>query len=738
MEVRRHRITQALVMAVLTLLRADGAAAEARASEGEHAAAAIDFDTQIIPVLTRAGCNTGACHGAAIGRGGMILSLYGSDPAADHRALAHQWEGRRVNLARPERSLLFRKPAGEMDHGGDQRFQPDDESARLLLEWIAQGGRRLASRELVEVSIAPSQHAAVHPGESFALRVTARFSDGSRDDVTRWTVLTPEDPAALRVGEDQQVTVERRGRHLLLARYLDRVLPVVVSLPLREVAVEETAERAPPANDIDRFIEETLRTLGLTPSEPIDDAGFLRRVSLDLRGRLPSPGEIREFLQDGRDDRRRILIDRFLASDEFVTFWTWRLATLLRNRGRPDDDVGARTFHEWIRRQLAEHRPFDEWAVALLTAAGDTHTQGEANFFRVSADPREDAEFISEVLMGVRLRCANCHNHPLDRWTQDDYHGLAAIFAGIERGQIIRTKPGGTVVHPRTEEPAIPRIPGERFLDEAPDARAALAEWLTADTNRYFARAIVNRLWAALMGRGLVEPVDDLRETNPGTHPELLDWLARDFIAHGYDLRHTLGVIARSAAYQRSPVPADPQVDDDSYYSRFLTHPLEPEVLADAIADVLGVAERYGEEPVGTRAIELFHPGIEAPSLDVLGRCPRDGSCDPSLSPSAGVSVQLHLLNGGLLNDRLTRDTGHLAQAIRPGGTDGHAIRELVREFYIRGLSRAPNDAELDGWKRQLTATAGGPTRPDSPPGREAFEDFLWALLTSREFTTNH
>ncbi len=360
----------------------------------------------------------------------------------------------------------------------------------------------------------------------------------------------------------------------------------------------------------------------------------------------------------------------------------------------------------------------------LLVATGDTHEYGPANFHRGARNARAEAEFVSELFLGARLRCANCHNHPLDRWTQDDYHGLAAVFAKLERGRQVRVGRRGDVTHPRTGEPAAPRIPGVRFLDANADGRQELADWLTSETNPYFAKAFVNRLWKAMMGRGLIEPTDDLRETNPATHPRLLEELANDFAEHGYHLRHTLRLIAGSDAYARSAAPAPGNAADDRFYSHAAMRPLAPEVLADALAQVTGVAEKYGDLPLGTRAISLPHPGVKSEALDILGRCDRQDSCESTSGDAGGLPMRLHLLNGALINQKITADAGRLSQLIK----EGRGNEPIVEEFYLRALGRRPRQTERAYWKQKLPET--GAER------RKALEDFLWSLLNCKEFAT--
>jgi hypothetical protein len=366
-------------------------------------------------------------------------------------------------------------------------------------------------------------------------------------------------------------------------------------------------------------------------------------------------------------------------------------------------------------------------ARTLLTSEGDSHEFGPATFHRLAAGPREEAEYVSEVFMGVRLRCANCHNHPLDRWTQDDYHGLAQVFARLGRDRHVEQLDRGEVMHPRTGEAARPRIPGHGWLDGGTDPRGALAEWLTQPDNPYFARAIVGRIWRDLFGRGLVDPADDLRATNPATHPALFDRLVDDFIDSGYRIRHTIRLICNSAAYARSSVPTPHNHMDNRFYSHALVRPLAAEVLADAISDVTGVCDDYGDA-VGERAIELVDTSLAAATLDVLGRCDRSESCEAAPGGVGGIATKLHLLNGPLVNRRLVAEDGRLQMLI----SEGASSEQIVEEFYLRALSRPPKTAELEFWLDEIDVHDASHAR------RTRLEDFVWSLLNSNEFMTNH
>ncbi|MBI1902085.1 MAG: DUF1553 domain-containing protein [Planctomycetia bacterium] len=693
------------------------------------------FDTEVMPVFTKAGCNAGACHGSAAGRGGFKLSLLGGDAAADYSTIVHQLEGRRINLARPADSLLIRKPTGSLDHGGGEPLEYEGKGAKLLESWIAAGAPRGRRRKLEDLSIEP-RRAVVSPNDkSVPIRVTARFDDGRTQDVTDWTVFTAADSSAVEIdAAARTATVRRGGQHVVIARFLDRVLPLQFIAPIGDAPVD--LSQSPRRNFIDDHVLAALQTLRLPISPPADDAMFLRRLSLDLTGRLPRPEQIEKFLADDRADKRERLIDEMLDSQEFVEFWTWRLAQWLRIRSGPNDAAGTQAFHAWLKRQLKERRSYLEIAEEMLTATGDSHTVGPANFHRAAGDARGQAEYVSELLLGVRLRCANCHNHPLDRWTQDDYHGLAAIFARMERGQFVRFGPRGEVTHPATGEPAVPRIPGTRFVEGKGDHRPDLAAWLAEKDNPYFARTVVNRLWKAMMGRGLIEPTDDLRETNPAMHPELLADLSTDFVKHDYDLCHTLKLIAASATYARSSETLAANAGDDRFYSHALSRPLEAEVLADAIADVTGVKDAYtgrasqkdAPETTADRAVRIIDPAVPAEALDILGRCPRTESCETPAATGGGLTARLHLINGPVVNAKISSDDGRLRKLMAAGRSN----EEIICEMYSRALGRPPRDDELLHWTRAAVKAAS----PDDR--RRFFEDFCWALLNCREFSTNH
>ena len=505
-----------------------------------------------------------------------------------------------------------------------------------------------------------------------------------------------------------------------MVRYLNQIASITVLIPTAPKATHSQIDVA--SNYIDLEVNRMLNTLRIPVSQQSSDSEFHRRVRLDLTGRLPTQQQVERFLADPKVDKRRQLIDSLLASREFTEFWTFRFAQLLRIRPQPQDAIGARTFHKWLKQQIQDATPWNQLAHELLTAQGDSHEFGPPNFYRLQQGAREQAEYVSEVLLGVQLRCANCHNHPLDRWTQDDYHGLAAVFAKVRSGKIVTYYERGEVTHPRTGEAAIPRIPGVRFLSANGDRRQELSTWMTSRDNPYFARATVNRLWHWMFGRGIVMPVDDFRDTNPPTHPALLQRLASDLIQHDFDIRHLLRVICNSRAYQRSSQSNPHNANDRTFYSHAHLRPLTAEVLADAIADATNISDSFADQPSGTRAISLFDSRTPSTTLDVLDRCTREDSCETPAFP--GLSQSLQLISSPVINSKITNPNSRLQKMIKSKAANDVVIATL----YLTTLSRRPTPQELTFW----TAKLAHQDRPDT------IEDLAWSLLTCREFSTNH
>ena len=689
----------------------------------------IDFINDLVPMFTKLGCNAGKCHGSAIGRGGFKLSLYGGTPESDYDAITRRQAGRRINLAEPESSLIFTKPSELVKHGGGEVLT-GGENAELLINWIKQGAQFISHRKLKHIKVHPARFLASRAHDETTMKVIAHYHDGSTRDVTNLTRFTADDPSAVKLNGNPAIAqVLRPGRHIVIARYSTDVTPVEFVVPVSSTVSEVSHE--PRTNFVDEEILNAISELRLPVSPILDDQSFMRRITLDLTGRLPEPRRQNTTLAI---DRERV-IDDLLSSEQFVDFYALKLAKLLRIQSKQDKNLvtttpaAARAFHDYLATSLREGLGYDQMAREIITASGDSSKYGPAAFYTAVEDPRLQTELTTEVFMGSRMKCANCHNHPLDQWTQDDFHGLTAMFSKLTRSQVIRLNPIGKNIHPNTGEAALMKLPGGAFLPkDTKDGRHVFAEWLTDRNNPYFAKAIVNRLWKSLMGRGLVEPLDDFRSTNPATHPALLTQLAMDFIDHGYNIRRTLKVIAMSSSYARSSIAVEGNETDSRFYSHRLQTPLEPEVLADAISDVLGIPGKYGREAIGTRAVELRDGAISSDALDVLGRCNRRNSCEGGPAPFGPLAQKLHLFNGELLNGRIGAKGGRLDTLIEAQKTP----MEIATTFYRVALNRAPNPQEMQFLDGLFNA--------DLNAGRQraALEDFVWGIVTCKEFVIKH
>ena len=683
----------------------------------------VDFDTDIVPILSKAGCNAAACHGAATGRGGFALSLFGGEPGADHEAIALQLEGRRVNLRHPDESLLLRKATGQLEHGGDQRFDDDSEFAKVLLQWISDGATRQQLRKVVQLKVDPLYREWSTAPAKTQLRVIAEFDDGYRSDVTSLAIYENGDSDSVQVTPGGRVSVNRSGQHTLIVKFLDNVVPVTFVVPY----AGETPPTNPsaPKNWIDVLVDERLESLGLVAERAADHHTLVRRLHLDLTGRLPKVARIQQVLESGDAFDVEALIDELLVDEAFIDYWTYQFANILRVRPPKNDRVAATALHAWLRERIANDQPWDQTVRQMLLAKGDSHVQGPAAFYRLATDDRSQAEYVSEVLLGVRLRCANCHRHPLDRWTQDDYHGLASVFAAVERGREITIGRPRLIFHPRTGDAMEPRLPGGSTIQGSDDPRQAFAAWLTRSENPYFARALVNRVWKQLLGRGLVDPVDDFRSTNPASHTQLLDRLAEFFRESDYRLKPLIRLICSSSTYQRRVTDtASHRRAREQYFASSSFRPLSAEVLFDAFSDVLGVRHALADYPDKIRAVQIPDLTVPSRSLDLLGRCQSTGGCESESAEGRSLAAQLHLINGALINNSIAQQTLQL--------DNREQIQQSVENYYLRALSRLPTDQEIEVWLKEVAAE----DRVDQR--RERFEDLLWALLNTREFTSNH
>ncbi|HVA44997.1 MAG TPA: DUF1549 domain-containing protein [Pirellulales bacterium] len=692
-----------------------------------------NFANDVVPLLSRFGCNSSGCHGKAEGQNGFKLSVFGFDPAADYRALTMEDRGRRVFPASASQSLLLRKAAGQAPHGGGVRIGGDSREYRILHDWIA-GGLRFgdaADPHVVSIALTPRERLLdLRAGQQ--LRVTARYSDGRQVDVTSLVRFQSNNEALAVVDESGLVAAgEMPGQVAVMASFMGEVDLFRAIIPQPGT----TAGHAPLAenNFIDRLVAAQLAKLNLAPSPSADDATFLRRVYLDTIGTLPTAGEARQFLTDARGDRRARLVDDLLSRPEFADYWALKWADLLRVDRVALGHKGAYAYYRWIRDSLASKKPLDQFAREVLTAEGPLAESPAGNFYKVVQKPGEMASTLSQVFLGVRISCAECHHHPFDRWSQTDYYGMVDFFAPLARrqaprGEMLLAGAAAETKHPRTGETVRAHPLGAETPQSLPvgDRRTALADWMTSRDNPWFAKNLANRVWAHYLGRGLVEPVDDVRATNPPGNPELLGALATYLADHQFDLRELIRVITSSAVYQLSSRPNETNERDEQNYSRALFKPLDAEVLLDAVCQTTGVGEKFPGIPAGYRAVQLWDSNVSHYFLKLFGRPLRKTPCKCERNAEASVAQVLHFLNSPEIEDKLAHESGRIKHLAAEHADNG----ELADELYLTFFSRFPSDDER--------RTAIGHLGRSTAGRRRAAEDLAWTMLNSLEFAFNH
>lgn len=696
----------------------------------------VSFSRDIEPILTKAGCNQGACHGGQHGRGGFRLSLFGFDPVFDHSQIVQSAEGRRVVLGQPERSILLLKPSLTMEHGGGERLKAGSPQYELVKRWLEQGAPEPTESDsrVTKIEVQPPRRR-MNPGETQQIVVRAHWSDGKTSDATSLALYDSLNDGVAAVSSTGLVTAKDKGESHIMIRFAGAATTMQVSLPFAKISDYPTLARN---NFIDDHLIAKWKDLGLIPSRQCDDATFFRRIHLDAIGTLPTPEAIRTFLADPSPNKRDRAIDGVLARPEFADFWAIKWGDLLRVNRDAMQDKGMWSFHDWLRASLRDNKPLDQFAREILLAEGSTFTEGPANYYRVGRTAEDWAETTAQVFLGVRLQCAKCHHHPFENWSQDDYYGMAAFFCRVgqkyssefgvfARETIIFTKAKGEQSHTRKRVIVKPHPLGGPVMDDGQDRRRRLAEWITAKDNPFFARNIVNRVWGYLMGRGLFEPLDDLRETNPACAPELLDALARDFVASGYDLKHVLRTVMQSRAYQLDSTESSGNSADkaNAFFARYQTKRLAAEQLADAIDYATESRQKYPGLPLGTRAIQLPDPRVSSYLLDVSGRPQRVVTCECERTSQPNIALALHFLNGDTLNKKIADSNGRVERLSKSKAP----ADAMIAEMYLVTLSRPPRPDEVSRAKRWL-ANAGSL--------REGMQDLLWALLNSREFLFNH
>ena len=697
----------------------------------------LQFSRDIQPILTKAGCNSGPCHGRAAGQNGFKLSLLGWDDEGDWSAVARDGAGRRICKTEAGNSLLLKKAAALMPHGGGKRLDVNGPEFRTLQEWIAAGAPMGAedAPKLQAINVWPRTRLA-RKGGTDRLLVTARYSDGSQRDVTPWALYTSNDLSMATVDDAGVVSVSRAGGEAaVMVRYggMAEIARVVVPAPAPKTPYPVVAAD----NLIDRAIFPKLRTLNIEPSRLTTDTAFLRRVTEDVTGRLPTPDEIRGFVADTAPDKRAQKIDALLDSAAYADWWTLKWGDLLQVRQYYDnEDKLTQPFYNWVHQAITENMPFDRFASSVIAAIGSSHQHGPADYYhRLGNTGITTSTYmvqLTQVFMGVRIQCAQCHHHPYDKWSQDDYWGMASFFQRLQTKNQewvgINNRPE-LARNPRTGKELKPTpLGGTAFEPDADtDPREQLAEWLTRPENPYFGRSLANRLWAHFFGRGLVEPVDDMRTTNPASYPEVLDGLAHEVVASGYDLKRVMRLILNSRAYQLASETTKSNEADAVLCSHAPERRLTAEALMDAITDATGTVQRFNGAPYGMRAAQLPDQLLNTDFLKMFGRPARDTPCECERKNENSVPIALHMMNGYTITEKLGDGKGRLARLLKSGQSDDAMLDEL----FLATLSRLPADSERKAAKDALA-------KADQPYKRkEVFEDILWALLNSREFMFN-
>ncbi len=720
------------------------------ATQGASAAEQpVSFVNEIIPVMTKAGCNVGFCHAkAGNGRNGFRLSLLGFEPLEDYEHLVKEGRGRRLFAAAPERSLLLRKASGQAPHGGGVRLDASSEGYALLRKWIAQGAPYDGEGKVKFISfVVQPARASIQRGGEQQLKVLARYSDDSVRDVTSLALYESNDPARADVTNQGRVKIlDISGNVAVMVRYQGRVAVFSVSVPLGA-----PVDNLPPAkNFIDELAFANLKEIGVPPSPVCDDATFLRRVTLDIAGRLPTADEAAVFLASADADKRDKVIDSLLQTPDYADYFAAKWAALLKNRRDDASDMLANfAFHAWVRDSLLANKPYDQLVRELLAATGTIIGNPPVAWYKRVKEPQQQVEDVAQLFLGVRMQCAQCHHHPFERWSQDDYYSLAAFFSQIGR------KPSGVrdedlIFHKRGEAGATniktgvrlkPAALGDAMPAIAPDEdpRLRLADWMSSPNNPFFAKALVNRYWKHFFQRGLIEPEDDIRDTNPPTNPALLAALEQHFISSHFDLKDLVRVITRSHAYQLSATPNDYNLADRQNYSRFYPRRLPAEALLDALDRMAGTQTDFPNLPPGTRAIALPDNSYNRSSafLKVFGRPEAASVCECERVQSSSLAQSLHLINAAEIKSKLAHPNGRaelLAKSDKPA-------EEKIRELYLEAFSRAPRPDEL---KTALDYLAEARVGADGKPidaqrtARENYQDLIWALINTKEFLFNH
>lgn len=700
----------------------------------EFDAIPVDFVREVIPAISKVGCNQGTCHGAQKGKAGFKLSLRGYDPVFDYRALVDDISGRRFNRSLPAQSLMLLKPTQGVPHEGGFLFDEDSRYYKLIHQWIAEGCRYKETDRVDRISVYPEKPLLQHASDHQQLVVIAHYADGTTRDVTRDAVFDTSNFEVATVTQSGLIEGVRRGEAAALVRYEGRY----AAAPITVIGTREGYEwvDSPEFNFVDTLVNSKLQRMKLLPSDLCTDAEFLRRVSIDLIGVPPTAEEVKAFLADDRDSglKRAEKIDELLASPGYVDHWTLKWSDLLLSNRKYIQEKGVWAFRNWIRNVVATNQPYDEFVHELMTARGSTLQNPAANYYRIAREPREIMENMTQVFIGTRFQCNQCHDHPFERWTQQQYYELSAFFSGVGRKQgttggeeiIYDLASPQNIVHPGTGQTVPASFPYSVEGEVAGDSnlRRQLAEWLTAPENSYFAKSIVNRYWSYFLGRGIIDPVDDIRASNPPSNPELLAALTAEFVEQDFDLKQLIHTIVSSHTYQRSFKTNEWNENDDVNFSHALPRRLAAEQLYDALMVATGAPVRIPGMPPGFRATQLPDPQVDVSFLDMFGRPPRESPCECERSSEVSLAQTLNLINGPTVSESIAHPEGLVADLIEAKADNAR----LVEEVYLAVLCRPPSAEEAERGQKYL-ADVG---KPD-----EGAQDLMWALINSPAFLFN-
>jgi hypothetical protein len=712
------------------------------------------FRNDVLPVMTKMGCNAGACHGAAAGKNGFKLTLRGYDPETDYLTLTHQALARRTERIEPAKSLILLKPTLTIPHGGGKRFAVGSPEFQVIAGWLAQGMPKPEESDprVTEIQVLPRE-ASLRPSAEQQLVVTAVFSDGHTADVTRWAKFDSGDEGVATVDNNGHVVMHGYGEAPVTVWYQSHVTFSRLRIPFPYKVEEAVFKKAPRHNSIDNDILKHLAVLHIPPSPPASDSEFIRRAYLDAAGILPAAAEVEKFLKDSSPDKRNQLIDSLIEPPEFVDYWSYKWSDLLLVSSNRLSNEEMWSYYNWIRDGVASNKPWNKFVYQIVTATGKTAENGAANYWVIHRDPLDTSENMAQAFLGITITCAHCHNHPLAKWTQKDYYGMANLFARVRLktfapagvrpavGQLfndvtVYSAPTGEFTDDRYMVVLPPKPLDAKALPEtAPgDTRLYFAKWLTSPENPFFARNIVNRIWRNFMGRGLVEPVDDLRDTNPATNDELLNGLVKDFTAHNFDINYLIRTIMQSATYQTSSQPLKENADDDKYGSHYVIKRLPAEVLLDAYSQVAQAPEKFDGYPVGMRALQLPDTAVKSYFLNAFGRPIRQQTRESERTSVPTITQALHIINGDTLNNKLRAPGSSVDMLLKLGFSD----EQIVDYLYLAAFSRHPKDSERAALVEALFTAEHQKVEGVDDPRRAALVDMLWAMLTSEEFMFNH